>query len=96
MITSKPQLRKIAALKTILPTIHINGTHKNDLIENYLSVLRSLETFIARMQTASPHPRDYPNGNYQHAKDFHNLMIERIEAIQNDIGQLVLLIDEQK
>lgn len=47
----------------ILPTVHLNGTSRDDLVEQRLGVIRALCDVEKALQAAWPHGRDYyPQG----------------------------------
>ena len=47
-----------------LPTVHLNGTSVESLLEQNEHVLHSLYTTLEAMSLAAPHGRDYyPQGN---------------------------------
>jgi hypothetical protein len=45
----------------IFPTVNMNGTHADDLIQQRAEVLKKLKEAIKAMDDAFPHGRDYPN-----------------------------------
>jgi hypothetical protein len=46
---------------TVLPSVNLNGTSRNELIEQNMQVLRSLRTAAASIRLAAPNGRDYPD-----------------------------------
>lgn len=48
----------------MIPTIHTNGTARDDLIEQVTSAMDKGRAFIQAMQAMAPHGRDYhPQGS---------------------------------
>jgi hypothetical protein len=46
---------------TVLPSVNLNGTSRNELIEQNLQALRSLRTAAEMIRFAAPNGRDYPD-----------------------------------
>jgi hypothetical protein len=44
---------------TPLPTIHLNGTSRDSLLDGYINAMRVLRLAIDALQAAAPHSRDY-------------------------------------
>lgn len=42
-----------------LPTVNLNGTHRNDLVRQHSDVLAATETLRVALRAAFPHGRDY-------------------------------------
>ena len=46
-------------MKLIAPRVHLNGTSKNELLEQLITVGASLRQTMTHLRDASPHARDY-------------------------------------
>ena len=46
---------------TVLPSVNLNGTSRNELIDQNFQALRSLRTAAEMIRLAAPHGRDYPD-----------------------------------
>ena len=49
-----------------LPTVHLNGTSRDTLLEGYIAALDALRLAMAACRAAAPHARDY----YMHPNSF--------------------------
>ena len=74
-----------------LPTVHMNGTSKAELVKQIRDAHVALQIAKNVMCNAAPHGRDYyPQGNdvYSSARAQHYSRLERIEAIMKEYGQI--------
>lgn len=74
-----------------LPTIHINGTSRDALIESYVEALTAIEYAIDAIKYAAPHGRDYyPQGPdaMDQAGDEHILRLKALEKIAAELRAL--------
>jgi hypothetical protein len=46
-------------MSLILPTVHLNGTSRDSLLEGYMAAMDALRLAIQEVQAAAPHARDY-------------------------------------
>jgi hypothetical protein len=63
------------AKQMIVPTIHNNGTSREELLKQHIAVLDACHALTIALANASPHGRDYyPQGDdaYRTARDAHN------------------------
>lgn len=75
----------------ILPTIHLNGTSKNNLFDGYVTALLAVEAAIDAVAQAAPHGRDYyPQGDHalRQAQAEHQDRLRRLNAISEELHQL--------
>lgn len=75
-----------------LPTIHINGTHRNNLLEGLSKVSSTLGDALYAMRRASPNARDYyPQGQeaFAEAASGHASRIERISSVAAEIEAMI-------
>jgi len=42
-----------------LPTVHLNGTSRDGLLEGYIAAMDALRLAMKALQSAAPHGRDY-------------------------------------
>lgn len=76
------------------PTIHMNGTSKNALLESYLGAMEAIRDAIEAVQDTSPHGRDYyvqedPDAFVGAVREHQ----ARLKALQTVIGELEQLAD---
>ena len=78
----------------IVPTVHLNGTSGESLIEQLNTVDLALDAAMTAMADATPHDRDYyvqadPDAGAK-ARHAHIERMKRIEAVQHEIMELRL------
>jgi len=81
----------------MVPSIHLNGTSKQELLEQQLVVMRALRDAIIALRAAAPHGRDYyPQGagTIDRALEEHSRRLDKLHAIHAEIGGLALAITE--
>lgn len=74
------------------PTIHLNGTSREELQAQLANALDAGETFRAALQAAAPNGRDYyPQGNGAicRAQCEHFARLERITTTLRELEQIV-------
>jgi hypothetical protein len=72
----------------IFPTIHLNGTNPQDLLEDQLHMIDKLRDAIRAMEHNGPNGRDYyPQGSqaFQHAVEEHE---QRLLVLRNVLAEL--------
>jgi len=83
---------------TTIPTIHLNGTSKADLLEGYLDVLTALREASDALRKAAPNGRDYyvqgPDA-YTAAATDHTARLRKLEDIRKEIEQIATAISDQ-
>jgi len=82
----------------IVPTIHLNGTSKDELLRQLEDVARQLGETLDALQNAAPNGRDYyPQGPaaIQTAVAEHIARCQRIIDVQREVAALWEAIDEQ-
>ncbi len=76
-----------------LPQININGTHREDLLTDYIKAKQALHVALEAMHGACPHGRDYQTlqpGAYQRAAEEHAerlIMVKRVIADLETIAE---------
>ena len=75
----------------MLPTIHMNGTSRAELLAGYVEAIEALDEAIAALRRAAPNGRDYypqsPQA-YPQARDEHLARIAALDAIRQDLNTL--------
>jgi hypothetical protein len=79
------------------PTLNINGTSADDLIEPRRDAYDALQAAIKALQQVTPNGRDYPGDNDQCVADrqTHYTRLAAITAIATEIVAEAVLIKEQ-
>ena len=76
----------------ILPTIHMNGTSKADLLDRYMTAMLAVEAAIDAVTQTGPHGRDYyPQGDdaLRQAQAAHQDRLKRLHAVVLELNALV-------
>lgn len=80
---------------TMIPTVHINGTSKSELLGQVLKVLDAIRDLEKALSEMSPHGRDYyPQGHgaiYQ-AQEEHRQRFAKLEAIKKSVEEVGLAL----
>ena len=77
----------------ILPTIHRNGSSKDDLFDGYMAALAAMQTAIDAAAQTAPHGRDYyPQGDdaLRQAQAAHQDRMRRLHAIAAELTALAV------
>lgn len=75
----------------MLPTVHLNGTSRAELVAQVETALLGLEVALDALQVAHPNGRDYyPQGEeaYGKAAHEHALRIERLHELKSEYEAL--------
>lgn len=73
---------------TPLPSVHLNGTSKQELFDTYFEALDAIATARVALQKAAPNGRDYyPQGPgfYEKARQDHERRLRLLETIYNEL-----------
>lgn len=87
--TTKPEV--------IYPIVHLNGTGKDQLIENLCKVRDMLEEAKRDLKQAAPNGRDYYTvpGRMDLAVEQHMRRMKAIDNLVDNIDSEIIAIDEQ-
>jgi hypothetical protein len=75
----------------ILPTIHRNGSSKDDLFDGYMTALAAMQAAIDAVIQTGPHGRDYyPQGDdaLRQAQAAHQDRLKRLHAVALELNTL--------
>ncbi len=73
------------------PTIHINGTSREQLLDGYLSALEELERAIYKLSLTAPNGRDYyvQDGDaWRVANAEHLERMRALHAVREELSQI--------
>jgi hypothetical protein len=81
----------------IKPTLNLNGSSVNDLIEPRLKSMGHLMDAISALSRVTPNGRDYPADRERctHDRDLHFARIEKIKALYSGLIDEALYIKDQ-
>lgn len=80
-----------------LPTIHLNGTSKQRLIEELMEQSEALRTVLEVLARTGPNARDYyPQGPgaFEVADNEHTARIRKVFEVKQEVDDLMLEIDK--
>jgi len=78
-----------------LPTISLNGTKREVLIDHRTAVLARLNASLEAMADATPHPRDYATAaQYEAAVGLHSDRQARMTVLAQEIENEAIMIDK--
>ena len=72
----------------IMPTVHMNGTSKKDLLEGYCKIIHALHAALKALQDEHPNMRDYytqPTGTFERVREQHRSQFMRINSVLQEI-----------
>ena len=80
-----------------IPTVHMNGTSKNELLDQLSSVYEALDNVLDVMRNASPNGRDYytqEHGSFEKAVTEHRHRALKVYAVRDEVETLIYCIDD--
>jgi hypothetical protein len=85
--------------KTIIPTVHLNGTSLEVLIQSRVALYDTLQDSIRRLERMEPHPRDYPervtsDPIYKDALKQHHRRWRALIAIEKSVREEIEALSE--
>lgn len=76
-----------------MPTVHLNGTSRQRLLEGYTNAWKSLQSTIETLAKAECHPRDYYVNSdteaYAKARAQRDQQFADLHRIQSEIGAII-------
>ena len=82
----------------IVPTVHLNGTSKDELLRQVLEADRAVNVALSRLRDATPNARDYyPQGPdaFREASNAHYLRIARLQSVREELAGIYEAVEEQ-
>jgi len=67
------------------PTITINGSTRNMLIEPIRETYYALTEVLEKLPATAPNGRDYPTEDLKKAESEYNSRVERIKSVQDEL-----------
>ena len=80
------------------PTLHLNGTSKTDLEQEYTAAYHAIGKAIDALAAATLNARDYypqPDGAYCQARSERNVALDQLRDAQQYVGEMVAGIFDQ-
>jgi hypothetical protein len=82
----------------IVPTVHMNGTKGDDLVEQLMDAREALRLAVKALQNAAPNGRDYyPQGPgaINEAIEQHSRWRQSLDDVYRELGSLAEAIADQ-
>ena len=80
------------ATKIIAPAVHLNGTDRTGLVEQYTKALEAVNSAVNAMSTVYPHGRDYyilEPGSYGVASEQHNARVRKLVSVRDELFEIL-------
>jgi hypothetical protein len=80
-----------------LPRVHLNGTSRRELIDQYEMALDAVRAALIAVRNAAPHMRDYyPMGNdaFFRAQREHNIRVSTLLTIERELEQIFTHLED--
>jgi hypothetical protein len=90
--------RRQAALNLTYPTIHLNGTGRERLLDTYRQMGNALRMAINVIEQNGPHGRDYyiqGADAIRKAQQEHKVRLEKLESVLSELKAIAINISEQ-
>jgi hypothetical protein len=74
-----------------LPTVHLNGTSRDSLLDDYMAAMDAIRLAMKALQSAAPHPRDYyvqSNMSAHLARDEHFTRLARLRETLDELNTI--------
>ena len=75
----------------IHPTVHLNGTSKDELLQGYLDAINALREASVKIGHAGPNARDYyvqGHDAFTQARDQHVARLIKLAEVQKELEQI--------
>ena len=82
------------------PVIHLNGSGKQNLLDQLGTAAKSLYDSVSALQQAAPHQRDYyindPDGSkFAAAQKEHRDRLDRLSSVLEELQEIAINISQQ-
>jgi hypothetical protein len=94
----EPALVLEESAKLAVPTVHMNGTSKKELLEQYKNAFTAVTTAVTELCKSSPHARDYytqKGDQYPVARKQHESRLKRLNSVAAELESIAVAIIEQ-
>ncbi len=84
--------------EVVAPFVNLNGTSKDDLIEQLTEVYSKLNDVYEAMRQATPNGRDYYMGEvpYEEARLQHMRRMKTVQDLQQELETQIGMIEERR
>lgn len=81
-----------------IPSIHLNGTSQDALLEQYSNAMAAVQNAIEVLNQSAPHPRDYypqkPTDAFFKARSQHLARLAGLESIHRELQDIALAVSD--
>ncbi len=83
----------------IAPTVHLNGTSRESLMQSYHDAYATIEAALTMLGETAPHPRDYyvhptPNA-FDAAREQYTTRVRLLRSVQDELMFLYEAVEKQ-
>ncbi len=73
------------------PTVHLNGTSRNSLVDQYQNAANAVRTAIDTVAQNGPHGRDYyvVDGAFEAARKEHQARLDKLRSVLHEIDDIL-------
>lgn len=85
-------------IKVLVPTVHLNGTSKQELLNQAEDARDAVEVAISLLQAAAPNARDYyPQSGraFEQARRQHQDRLSRLQTVSAELIEIYNSIEDQ-
>jgi len=82
-----------------IPSIHMNGTSAESLLESLLEAYSAVNKAVDAVAAAAPNARDYyPQGDnaFVEAREEHRSRLERLQSVQEELMEIAVAVQDQE
>jgi hypothetical protein len=90
---------RFAPRNLILPTVHLNGTAKEALMDSLTEARSALRGAIEKLEAAAPHQRDYyPQGAgaYEFARGQHQGRVAKLSGVSEQLASMLEALEDPR
>ena len=81
-----------------IPTVHLNGTSKSDLLDQFCEAINSLHEAGWALAKAAPNGRDYyvqPGNSIAVAIDQHDARMNKLREVVSELEEIAMAVSDQ-
>jgi hypothetical protein len=83
----------------ILPIVNINGTSREELVEQRREVYQALRVVLEKLRAMSPNGRDFQTdatgAQFKAARHQHECRVKLIQSLREELGQEAIALQNQ-
>ena len=84
--------------KIVHPTVHLNGTSREELIDQYSGIFTAIRATRQALQNSAPHSRDYPPhgfSSYPEAREQYQRWTKMLTDLEEEVMNVAVEVAEQ-